>query len=53
MRGDTLIALGEVHGAANESEAAASAYAKALERYEAKGNHVAADSTRRRLAALA
>jgi class 3 adenylate cyclase/tetratricopeptide (TPR) repeat protein len=53
MRGDTLIALGEVHGTANESEDAASAFAKALERYEAKGNEVAADSTRRRLAALA
>jgi class 3 adenylate cyclase/tetratricopeptide (TPR) repeat protein len=50
MRGDTLVDLGEVLSAAGNQGGVATALESALRLYESKGNAVAADSTRRRLA---
>ena len=50
MRGDTLVDLGEVLSAAGNQGGVATALDSALRLYESKGNAVAADSTRRRLA---
>jgi tetratricopeptide (TPR) repeat protein len=51
MRGDTLVALAEVLRVGGDLEGATAALASALELYEAKGNAVAAEAARRRLAA--
>ena len=50
MRGDTLAYLGDVLSAAGNQGGVATALESALRLYESKGNAVAADSTRRRLA---
>jgi class 3 adenylate cyclase/tetratricopeptide (TPR) repeat protein len=49
MRGDTLADLGDVLSAAGEEVGASSAFASALQLYEAKGNAVAATAIRHRL----
>ncbi len=52
MWGDALLALGEVLGACGDPRGAAEAIGAAAERFEAKGNVVAAGSARARRAAL-
>ena len=52
MRGDSLVDLGEVRLVRGDGGGASSALTGALQLYEAKGNEVAAESTRKRLAEL-